>query len=182
MNENNYIASLVKPITNKSSSRKAWSIDLETVWLPFFTATNAMGGTSIPHDALGCPLRLGYNADGSVKFLKSGKPLIQVTKEVAASVRMVRENFVAGLQSYAHEVYTTQADAYKAEVALNIEAGKPIAKRDNAKLTEAIANLAAQVKAQADKEAQAQADKAKVAEAMLHADNTPDKSKVKVRA
>ena len=66
--DNNYIANLLKPVTNKSSSRKVWAIDLETVWVPFFTATNAMGGTSIPHEALGCPLRLAYNKDNSVKF------------------------------------------------------------------------------------------------------------------
>ena len=43
----NYIKNLLKPTANKATSRKVWSIDLETVWLPFFTATNAMGDTAI---------------------------------------------------------------------------------------------------------------------------------------
>ena len=72
MNNNNetpqYIASLFKPNAKKQSARKVWSIDLETVWLPFFIASNTMGVTQIPHEAIGCPLRLGYNTDGSVKF------------------------------------------------------------------------------------------------------------------
>ena len=49
----NYIKNLLKPTANKATSRKVWSIDLETVWLPFFTATNAMGDTAIPHEAIG---------------------------------------------------------------------------------------------------------------------------------
>ena len=170
MENQSYIASLVKPITNKSSSRKAWSIDLETVWLPFFTATNAMGGTSIPHDALGCPLRLGYNKDGSVKFSSTGKPIIQIAKELNASVRMVRDNFVAGLQTYAHDIFTTQADLYKAEVTLNIEAGKPISSRDGNKLSQALIEQARQAQALADKEAQALANKATIEQALNHAE------------
>jgi hypothetical protein len=43
-----YIKSLLKPTTGKTSSRKVWSIDLETVWLPYFTACNAMGDSAIP--------------------------------------------------------------------------------------------------------------------------------------
>ena len=40
MNTPNYIKSLLAPNTKKPQGRKVWSIDLETVWLPFFTATN----------------------------------------------------------------------------------------------------------------------------------------------
>lgn len=165
MIENSYIASLVKPLSGKASSRKAWSIDLETVWLPFFTATNAMGGTSIPVDALGCPLRLGYNKDGSVKFNANGKPVIQIAKELNANVRMVRENFVAGLQSYAHDIYTNHAEDYKAMVRLSVDAGKPFSTRDSLKLTQAIQALNAQAKAQTDKvtETETQAEPDKVA-------------------
>jgi len=185
--ENSYIAQLVKPVTNKSSSRKVWSVDLETVWLPFFTATNAMGNTAIKHEALGCPLRLGYNKDGSVKFRIDGKPVIQVAKDIASNVRLVRENFVAGLQSFAHEVFTNHADLYKAEVAKNIEAGKPVSAYDANKLTLALAEIAKQAKAEADKQAKTEADRAVVEQALAHAEaETPteantDKSKGKVK-
>ncbi|MDP3062489.1 MAG: hypothetical protein Q8O40_04650 [Chloroflexota bacterium] len=35
-----YIAALLQPQPSKPTGRKVWSIDLETVWLPFLTATN----------------------------------------------------------------------------------------------------------------------------------------------
>ena len=37
-----YIKNLLKPTATKATSRKVWSIDLESTWIPFFTATNAM--------------------------------------------------------------------------------------------------------------------------------------------
>jgi hypothetical protein len=41
-----YIKALVTPQAKKANtSRRVWSIDLETVWLPFFMATNVMGDT-----------------------------------------------------------------------------------------------------------------------------------------
>ena len=67
-----YIKSLLQPTTKRESGRKVWSIDLESIWLPFFIATNVQGDTAIPHDALGALLRLAYEKDGSVKFSKTG--------------------------------------------------------------------------------------------------------------
>jgi len=139
--ESNYIKALLRPNGSKPRGRRVWSIDLETVWLPFFTATNTMGETAIAHDALGAPLRLAYGADGAVKFSKAGKPVIKVAKEVADSVKMVRENFVAGVLAYAHEVVTENPDGYKAEIEAHIEAGKPIMERDRQALDTAIASM-----------------------------------------
>ena len=68
-----YIKALLTNNTKKAQqARRVWSIDLETVWLPFFTATNTMGDTTVPADALGAPIRLAYNQDGTVKFSKGG--------------------------------------------------------------------------------------------------------------
>jgi hypothetical protein len=139
MNTPEYIASLLKPQV-KSQGRKVWSIDLETVWLPFFTATNTAKATAIPHEALGAPLRLAYNPDKTVKFNeKSGKPVIRVAKELADSVRLVRENFVANLQQYAGSVRKGNTEGYSNEVRLNAEAGKPIVMADREALDKAIA-------------------------------------------
>ena len=66
-----YIKSLLQPTTKRESGRKVWSIDLQYVWLPFFTATNVQGDTAIPHEAIGAPLRLAKDKDGSVKFKKT---------------------------------------------------------------------------------------------------------------
>ena len=139
-----YIRTLFRPNGSKPVGRKMWSIDLETVWLPFFTASNTDGLSLIPHEALGAPLRLAYEQDGSVKFnAKSGKPVIKVAKDLAEAVRLVRENFVAGLQQFATQVQSKQGDDYKEQVRLNVEAGTPIQVKDKQALDSAIAQLMA---------------------------------------
>ena len=121
----NYIKSLLMPNPKKASARRVWGIELELVWLPFFTATNAQGDSAIPSDALGCPLRLGYEADGSVKFSKTGRPVTKVVKELADCVRMVKDNFTAGLLAYAGGVYESNPEGYKLQVEqARVEGGK----------------------------------------------------------
>jgi hypothetical protein len=133
-----YIASLLKPQV-KSQGRKVWSVDLETVWLPFFTATNTVKATAIPHEALGAPLRLAYNPDKTVRFNeRSGKPVIRVARELADSVKLVRENFIANLQQYAGSVRKGNPEGYTNEVRLNTEAGRPIVLADRSALDKAI--------------------------------------------
>ena len=137
----NYIQALLKPNAGKPQGRKVWSVDLETVWLPFFTATNTMGQSAISSEALGAPLRLAYNQDGSVKFSKSGRPVIKVAKDISDSVKLVRDNFIAGLSEYSHTVYSEHGEEYKAQVNKSLEAGKPILDNDKAKLSEAMAKM-----------------------------------------
>jgi len=126
MNTPNYIQSLLAPNTKKPQGKKVWSIDLETVWLPFFTATNTMGDTAIPSDALGCPLRLAYDKAGAVRFSQSGRPVIRVAKEISDNVRLVRDNFTANLINYAGEVMNQNTEAYKTQIELARKAGEPI--------------------------------------------------------
>jgi hypothetical protein len=147
MNTPNYIKALLTPNGSKPTGRRVWSLDLESVWLPFFTATNAMGETHIAHDALGAPIRLAYAPDGSVKFSKSGRPMTKVAKELADSVKMVRENFAAGLQHYAAEVIAENEEKYQSEVELARQAGEPIIAKDRANLAETIARAKEQAEA-----------------------------------
>ena len=145
-----YIKNLVMPIASKTRGRRVWSIDLESVWIPFFTATNAMQDTAVPVDALGLPLRLGYAKDGSVKFTPSGRPQIRVAKPISEAVAMVRENFTAHLITYADKVATDHQEAYSRQIELGQKAGKPIAEADSRKLNEAIqAQLEAMTEAEA---------------------------------
>ena len=147
MESPNYIKSLLRPNGSKPRGRKVWSVDLEAVWLPFFNATNTMGETNIAHDALGAPLRLGYEKDGSVKFsTNTGKPVIRVAKELQDNVKLVRENFVAGLLAYAHEVITENPDAYREQIEANQSAGQPITEKDRQSLESAFSVLIAQAK------------------------------------
>ena len=139
MNTPNYIKSLVTPQSGKKpQGRKVWSIDLETVWLPFFTATNAQGDTAIPSAALGCPMRLAYDKAGAVRFSQNGKPVIRVAKELSDNVKLVRDNFVANLINYAGGVMSENPDGYKAQIELATKAGQPIAQHDSMELSKAI--------------------------------------------
>ena len=157
-----YIKSLLMPNGKKPAGRRMWSIDLEMVWLPFFTATNTVGDTRIPHDALGAPLRLAYDADGSVKFSKTGRPISKVAKDLADSIRMVRENFTAGLLTYANTVVTENPDGYKEQVELAGQAGEPIIAKDRANLERALAKEMEKAVAEARTKAKAKPEPEKV--------------------
>jgi len=154
-----YIAMLLNPAPSKPQGRKVWSVDLETVWLPFFTASNVMGKTVIPPEALGAPLRLAYGKDGVAKFNpNTGKPVIRVAKELGEGVKMVRENLIANLQHFSATVRKAEADKYKAEVTTSIEAGKPIREADRIAISKAVAEAMAEAIAKQDKaEAQSEA-------------------------
>ncbi|MBA7672241.1 hypothetical protein ES703_80416 [subsurface metagenome] len=145
----NYIKSLLMPNGRKPAGRKVWSIDLELIWLPFLTATNVMGDTRLPHEALGAPLRLAYATDGSVKFSKTGRPITKVAKDLSDTIRMVRENFTATLSSYANGVIAKRANDYKGMVELADKAGQPIVTRDRANLEQALARQMAEAIAKA---------------------------------
>ncbi len=159
-----YIKSLLTPTAKAPAGRKVWSIDLQAVWLPFFTATNAMGDTAIPAGALGCPLRLGYDKAGAVRFTPAGRPVVKVAKELADSVRMVKDNFTANLLAYAGNVIKEHGDQYKAVVQSASIAGQSLYEMDKANLEAAIA-----VKAAAEAEAIAAA-KVKAEEAASKAE------------
>jgi len=157
MDTPNYIKALLIPNGHKPKGRKVWSIDLETVWLPFYTATNTMGETHLSPDALGAPLRLAFDADGSVKFSKTGRPVVRVAKELSDNIRLVRENFSASLMNYAKGVIAENPDGYKEQIDIARQAGEPIVRKDNEKLQQALAKKVEQELAEAKAEAQAQA-------------------------
>lgn len=148
----NYIKALLQPNGKKGTGRKVWSIDLESIWLPFFIATNVQGDTAIPHDALGAPLRLAYDKDGSVKFSKAGRPTLKVAPELNQQIRLVRENFTAGLVNYAGQVVHQRPEDYQAEADACREAGEPITEKTQADIQAAIDLALEQAKAKAEAE------------------------------
>lgn len=152
----NYIKNLLLPSTKAPQGRRVWSIDLEQVWLPFLTATNIMGDTAIPQDALGAPLRLSYDKDGSVRFGRSGRPITKVAKPIAQTVTLVRENFVANLKDYAHQVIESQPDAYNEHIASQRVAGEPILQHDTEEMDKAIQLQIENAQAEAKRQAEAQ--------------------------
>ena len=152
-----YIKTLLKPNGSKPKGRKVWSVDLETVWLPFFTATNVSGDTHVPNESLGAPLRLAYELDGSVKFSNSGRPVIRVAKELQDNIKLVRENFVAGLTSFTQSVIDNQPDEYRTQVETSQQAGMPIVERDRQSLDSALIEQAAKVAQEAEAQLEAEA-------------------------
>jgi len=145
-----YIKSLLLPNGKKPTGRRVWSLDLESIWLPFFTATNLQRDTAIPLDALGAPLRLAYAQDGTVKFSKSGRPVVRVAKPIADSVKLVRENFAANLVAYAEGVADSNPKGFEALQKNAIKAGKPIATADKENMEKAIAEAMAKSMAEAE--------------------------------
>ncbi len=125
-----YVSALLQPIPGRSSDRRVWSIPLAGVWCPFFTATNAAGETAIPAEALGNPLRLALEKDGTPKFSTSGRPVFRVAKEVADQVRIVKDNFVAGLMAYTESVAKGMPAQFKSQVEAALKAGEPLAQKD----------------------------------------------------
>ena len=138
------------PNGRKPAGRKVWSIDLELIWLPFLTATNVMGDTRLPHEALGAPLRLAYDADGSVKFSKTGRPITKVAKELSDNIRMVRDNFTITLTDYANGVINDFPDKYKRQVDKARKAGEPIQTNDRRNLEQALALAVQEAVAEAE--------------------------------
>ena len=143
-----YIKGLLKPVAEKAQTRKVWSIALETTWIPFFTAANVTGETSIAADVLGAPLRLAKDKDGTVRFSQNGRPVLRVHKDLSNQIRMAREQFEASLLAFAVDTQKAMPEAYKAQVGASLKAGAPILERQAADIDAAIVLRAAQAEAE----------------------------------
>ncbi len=141
------IKGLFKPQAAKATSRKVWSIDLSTVWIPFYTAANVTGDAKVSPDALGAPLRLAKDKDGVVRFSQNGEPVLRVNKELSDQIRLAKENFEFGLVSFAVSVQKANPDGYREQVAANMKAALPIHQQIVADIDEAIALRAAEAEA-----------------------------------
>jgi len=163
-----YIKSLLQQGNGKKGpSRKVWSIDLETTWVPFFTATNVMAETSVPSDELGAPLRLVKAKDGTVKFTQSGRPSMRIAPVLNGHIRMVRENVTASLQAFAGKVMEERKDDYKAEVEKAQKAAIPVHEAQEKAIADAIAQAVAAMPQSVVEQAEAIAEGQPEAEAVV---------------
>ena len=121
--------------TSKVVSRKAWGIDVSTVWLPYFTAARVSGAIhemDLSDADLGAPFRLRRDKDtGEVKFSSSGRPLFALPQNLTSMVNRARENYIAGLHQVTRATVDENPDAYKAQVERQHRAGDPIIAKDN---------------------------------------------------
>lgn len=149
-----HITTLLQPLPEQGTDRRAWSIPLKGVWLPFFLATNTAGETAVSPEALGASLRLMREKDGTPKFGSNGRPAIPVVWELSDHIRIVRENFAQGLVNYSRIVRERMGQEFQAQVNAAQKAGEAIISRDTY-------DLEAYLKAKAKAEAQAQAEPVK---------------------
>ena len=134
-----HISSLFTPRPAKANDRRSWGIPVAGVWVPFFTATNANGETHLAAETLGYPVRLAKDSDGAIKLGKTGTPMLRTVKELGDQVRLVRENFQAGLVAHAESVARVIPEAYKAQVDANARAGKVVYDLDSKALADFVA-------------------------------------------
>ena len=124
--------------TSKAVSRKAWGIDVSTVWLPYFTAakvSGALNDADLSDADLGAPFRLRRDKDtGEVKFSQSGRPLFSIPGNLNDMVNRARDNYISGLQTVTQAVVDENPDAYKAQVERQHRAGEPIVAKQNTDL------------------------------------------------
>ncbi len=153
-----YIQTLLKPTSKPQAARKVWSVDLENVWVPFFTAANVAGGASIPSEDLGAPLRLAKTKDGQVRFGQNGRPSLRVAPALNDAITGVRENFIATLQGYTGQVIKANAEGYKAEVEKGQKAAAPLMAAMAHDLSEATKAMDAVAQAEAIVEGAPQAE------------------------
>jgi hypothetical protein len=147
-----FIDVILAPRTQKGTGRKVWSLDLETVLIPFFCATNAVQKTAIPSEALGAPLRLQYNKDGTPKFSeKTGKPVIRVADKIREQVNLMRENYQANLLHFVATVRKANPEAYAKEQQQAGIAGEPIRERDRIAIENAVTKAMAEALANQSK-------------------------------
>ena len=138
-----FISALVTPGPGAASGKKSWSVDVESVWVPFFTATNAQGDTNVSPETLGAPIRLAVDKPGVVRFTANGRPSMRIAPELTQQIRVVRENFIASLMNYTGTVIEENGDAYKAQVERNQAAATPLLEQDAKVLQEEMDRIAA---------------------------------------
>jgi len=152
-NSQDFITALLAPSKGSRGSRRAWGIDVETVWVPFFTATNVEGTTTLPDDVLGAPIRLAKTKDGEVRFDNNGRPRTRVAPELNAQVTLVKENLVSAMMARVGLVMEELPDAYRKQVAAAQEAGQVVIDQQTHEVADAAEMLRLQQEADAKAEA-----------------------------
>jgi hypothetical protein len=125
---------------------------VETVWVPYFTATNVREETELPDDVLGAPIRLAKTKDGEVRFDANGMPRMRVAPELNAQVNLVRENLVSAMMARVGITIEERPDEYRARVAAQQLAGEAVMNQQAHDVTVAVEMLRLEAEAQAKAE------------------------------
>ena len=128
----NFMKAMLTPNGQGRPSKKAWSIDVENTWVPFFTAAKATvdeygnPACDLPDDVLGAPVRLATDKDGNVRFGANGRPITRVHSDLNDQIAIVRENFIASLHDQTGAVMEENPEGYATVVANAQAAAAPI--------------------------------------------------------
>jgi len=130
------ISSLVRQGPAPRSSKKLWGGDVETQWVPFFSATNVLGDTAISDTSMGAPIITPIGEDGVPKFNRNGEPVRQVQTEIRRAVSSVQASFFAGLAQFAGEVQRLNQREYVEAVKRYQNAGTLVKEAEDAAIEE----------------------------------------------
>ena len=135
---NEHYGTMLAPST-KAISRRAWGVDVETFWVPVFTAAKVMGHIQdLPDESLGAPIRLAHNKDGAVKFSETtGLPVFKVDPKITDMVNRARENYIAVNLRVVGTVAEERKTDFKRQVERQQTAGRPFIEADEAAQVEA---------------------------------------------
>ena len=135
--------------TSKPVSRKAWGIDVSTIWLPYFTAAKTIGAVDdvdLPDEDLGAPFRLRRDRKtNEVRFSDNGRPMFTLATNLNGMVNRARDNYIAGLMMQTRTVMDEAPDAYKAQVERQYKAGTPVIAKEDSDLAAAAEALLASI-------------------------------------
>ena len=135
--------------TSKPVSRKAWGIEVSTIWLPYFTAAKTIGAVDdldLPDEDLGAPFRLRRDRKtNEVRFSDTGRPMFTLAPNLNGMVKRATDNYVAGLITDTRSVMDEAPTAYAAQVERQHKAGAPVIAKEESDLAEATEALLASI-------------------------------------
>ncbi|MDZ4263807.1 MAG: hypothetical protein U1B30_15935 [Pseudomonadota bacterium] len=137
----------------RTVSRKAFGLDINTVWAPFFTAHKAIGtpGTeNISDAALVATTVLARDKDGNVRVSKQGKLTYRTNRELSSAARRQIDGYGAKLMEETGIITAEAPNAVAAQIKRSQEAARPIQMQDAYDVMLFEEELAKQAKAEAE--------------------------------
>ena len=149
-------SSSLAPAPARSISRKAWGIDVNTVFVPYFTAMKTIGAEGVqdlPDAALGAPIVLARDKTGNVRVSKAGRLSYKVNPDLGLLIKRQQQNYIARLQQETGVIISEAPKAFAAQVVAQQAAGQPIIDQDGYDMMvfeEALAEAQAKAEAEAE--------------------------------
>jgi hypothetical protein len=126
-------ASLAAPVA-RSISRKAWSLDVGSFWVPVITAAKVFGGEgvqNVSNEALGAPIVAARDKNtGALRISSKGQVSFRVHPEIQEFVKAQMSGYASNMLRMVGVIQHESPEAYIAQVAAQQKAGKPTVDQD----------------------------------------------------